>query len=106
MAELLTAVIEVMFTLNSGTGRVKRSLGNAAYRPNHQFENTNETFIGFVEFENGECNPGQTVRANIKVVYPKYLHEHFVPYNIWLVKEGFTKVVGKVSIVSVRATET
>jgi len=102
MAELLTSLVEVMFTLNPDVDGVRRSLGTAAYRPNHQFENTNETFIGFVEFENGECKPGQTVKASIKVVYPEYFQENFEQSNTWIVKEGFSKIVGRVSVLSVQ----
>jgi hypothetical protein len=106
MAELLTNNINVLFTLNADVDGARRSLGNSAYRPNHKFVGTTETFIGFVEFENGECFPGQTVSAKVKVIYPAYLSKKFVISSEWDVLEGISNQVGKVTITSIGANET
>jgi hypothetical protein len=106
MDEILTAEVDVLFTLNSDVEGFRRSLGTAAYRPNHKFADSSEFFIGFVEFEGGECNPGETIKAKIMAIYSSYMDERFVVGEDWMVMEGPLKHVGNVHILGVARQET
>lgn len=84
------------FHLFQNVETAKRSLGSAAYRPNHQFEEEVDCFIGFMEFESGVCNPGETVNVEIHVVCSDKTKPLFKNGCQWNVKEGNT-VVGVVT---------
>ncbi|REL26693.1 hypothetical protein DXX93_08965 [Thalassotalea euphylliae] len=100
MDELIELSVKGKFQLFSCAKNPRRSLGSAAYRPNHQFEGQKDFFIGFVEFENGECFPNKTVASEIHVICSKQKVSYFKPNCQWLVFEG-NVLVGKVTANSV-----
>jgi hypothetical protein len=95
MDELIEFTVKGKFQLYESAENPRRSLGSSAYRPNHQFEGQKDFFIGFVEFENGECFPNKTVAAEIHVICSKKKLDHFKSGCQWLVFEG-NQLVGKV----------
>ena len=101
MSETERAIVKGKFSLNSDLDGSRKSLGNSAYRPNHQFEGFPSTFIGFVEFEGGECAPGETKDAIIDIVYTKEMKHLLKVGNEWIVKE-WPKEVGKLEISEVQ----
>ena len=100
MDELIELSVKGKFQLFKSAENPRRSLGNAAYRPNHQFEGQKDFFMGFVEFENGECFPSKTVASEIHVICSKQKLSHFKPNCQWFVFEG-KQLVGKVTADSV-----
>ena len=97
MDDCIEAEILIEFTLFPEVARARKSLGTAAYRPNHQFRGYKSTFIGFMDFEDGICEPGNTVKALVHSLFEPEM-KHFIEVgNCWDVKEG-AKVVGKAVI--------
>lgn len=88
MNDTIEADIEVEFTLNPEVEGARRSLGKALYRPNHQFEGYYSTFIGFVDFENEICQPGETVNAVVHSLFEEQMESLIKIGNCWQVKEG------------------
>ncbi|GAA5217366.1 hypothetical protein ACFSJ3_18005 [Corallincola platygyrae] len=97
MDDCIEAEILIDFTLFPDVKGARRSMGTAAYRPNHQFRNYTSTFIGFIDFENGICEPGDTVRAQVHSLFEPGMKHLLVIGNSWDVKEG-SKLVGKAMI--------
>ena len=97
MDDLIEADISVDFSLFKTVDSPRRSLGNAGYRPNHQFNGCDYTFMGFVDFSGGECMPGETVHAIVHCLYPEDMKKYIVLGNRWFVKEG-SDIIGEAII--------
>ena len=96
MDELIELSVKGKFQLFKSAENPRCSLGSAAYRPNHQFEGQKDFFMGFVEFENGECFSNETVASEIHVICSQQKVSNFKPNCQWLVFEG-NLLVGKVT---------